>query len=100
VRHLRIVKDEPSKAPRKRRPRERLFGAEEERALRAALLTLRGIHGSWPSLAREMGIHADTIENAANGRKPISGDVAIRAARVARQPLEALLSPVPRSVAS
>jgi len=98
VSHLRVIRDEPPKAKRRKGSRTRLFGVEETRALRAALRTLQGAYGSWPCLAEVMGVSKDTIVNAARGRNAVSAEVAIRAARAAGRPLESLLSPVPRGV--
>lgn len=96
---LRLVKDEP---PRKRgrARREPLFTLDQERALRAALKGLRSTYGGWRHLAQAMGMSPKIIEPAASGRAPISGEMAIRAARAARKPLEALLVPGPREVAA
>ena len=96
---LRIVRDEPPKK-RGRTRRERLFKPDEERALRAALKGMRGSHGGWRHLAQAMGMSLVTIKNAAHGRVPVSGEVAIRAARAAKKPLEALLTPGPREAAA
>lgn len=95
---LRLVKDEP---PRKRgrARREPLFTPDQERALRASLKGLRSSFGGWRHLAQAMGMSLVTIKNAAYGRVPCSAEVALRAARAARKPLEALLSPGPRVAA-
>lgn len=95
---LRIVRDEPQKPPRRRARRDRVFNADEERALRAALRTLKGSH-TWETFAAWIGMSAAVLEGAVHGRFPVSAEMAIRAARVARKPLEELLSPVPRRVA-
>lgn len=96
---LRIVKDEPPKK-RGRVRREPLFSADQERTLRAAIKAMRGSYGGWRPLAQAMGMSEKIIESAASGRVPVSGEMAIRAARTARKPLEALLSPGPREVAA
>ena len=96
---LRLVQDEPPKK-RGRVRRAPLFSAEEERTLRAAIKAMRGSYGGWRHLASAMGMSEKFIESAASGRAPVSGEMAIRAARAARKPLEALLSPGPREVAA
>jgi hypothetical protein len=96
---LRIVRDEPAQK-RERARREPLFKPDEERALRAALKGLRGNYGGWRHLASAMGMSLVTLKNAAHGRVPVSGEVAIRAARAAKKPLEALLTSGPREVAA
>jgi hypothetical protein len=96
---LRVVTDAPLKK-RVRARRERLFTLDQERALRAALKSLRGVHGGWHHLAGVMGMALGTLKNAASGRVHVSAETAIRAARAAKKPLEALLSPGPRKVAA
>lgn len=96
---LRLVRDEPPK-PRGRVRRAPLFTADEMRVLRAALKALRGSHNGWRYLAQAMGMSADVLKGAASGRIPVSGEVAIRTARAARKPLEALLAAGPREVAA
>jgi hypothetical protein len=92
---LRLVRDErPGRPPGRRR--EPLFNPDQERCLRAALKTLRGSFGSWRAFGAAMGVDGGPVERAANGRSRISAELAIRASRAARQPLESLLSPGPR----
>jgi DNA-binding XRE family transcriptional regulator len=93
---LRIVKNEPPKV-RERRRKVRVFDADQARALRAALMALHATHGTWAALADAMGVNLHTVQAIATGRNPMSAEIAIRASRLARKPLEALLVPAPRA---
>jgi hypothetical protein len=94
---LRLVRDEPPRRA-KRQPRAPVFNEAQNRALRSALRTLHGAYGSWPCLAEVMDVRPHVLSRAASKRGRVSAEIAIRASRAARQPLEALLSPGPRPV--
>jgi hypothetical protein len=92
---LRLVRDEPPQRPKRRR-RPPLFDEAQNRALRASLRTLQGSFGTWRRLASAMDMRANVLIRAAGKNGRVSAEMAIRASRAARQPLEALLSPGPR----
>jgi hypothetical protein len=92
---LRLVKEEPPERPKRYR-RPPLFDEAQHRALRASLRTLQGSFGTWRRLASAMGMRPDVLIRAASSRGRVSAEMAIRASRAARQPLESLISPGPR----
>ena len=96
---LRLVGNEPPPPPPRRGPRRkvRIFDADQTRALRAALMALHATHRTWATLATAMGVSITSVERAAKGRNPMSAELAIKASRLARKPLEALLIPAPRA---
>ena len=90
ARHLKLVRPDapkPPKAPHRRGP---TFTPEEQARLRAALKNARPLLGTWACLADAMRMSEVAVYHAANGRKRISGDLAIRLARALGKPLESL----------
>lgn len=58
--------------------------------MRAALRFLAKRFGSWSKLATAMGVKTGRIERA--GNRPVTAGLALRAARVARVPIEDILA--------
>lgn len=54
--------------------------------------------GSWSKLAKGMGIGHEAIIAAANGRKPVTADMAIRLAKALGVPFDSLVTPGVRVV--
>lgn len=86
-------------APKRRRWAPSLsLTPEEHRALAATLRSLRAALGSWKAVSAAMGgISTDTLSGVAGDRYPGSAVLILRAARVARTTVEAVLSPGPRA---
>ena len=97
---LRIVHPAPrgqGTDPPKRRKGSRsaslMLTVEERQHLRAALKNLRRRLGSWPAVAEAVGVDVGTLHHAAGARGTRGGlALAVRAAKVARVPVEAMLS--------
>ncbi len=91
MRHLRLVRPPGPKEPRKKPQRPPpLWSPEEASRLRAALKNARAIMGTWPCLAAAMYLGREAISAAANGRKRVSAEIAVRLARALGKPLESL----------
>jgi hypothetical protein len=84
--HLRLVSD----AARVRKPPPRLTADQVER-LGIALKNLHRLYGTWRALADEMGMSTPSLHRAVAGRNASFG-MAVRAAELARVPVERLLS--------
>lgn len=93
--HLRLVKTPGPKPPKRtyRRGGPPLWSPEEAARLRAALRTARTMFGTWACAADALHCHEKTLIDAANGRTPVSGHVAVRLAKALGKPLDALLRP-------
>lgn len=95
MRHLRLVRPSGPKEPRKKPQRPPpLWSPEEALRLRAALKTARALMGTWPCLAAAMYIGREAINAAANGRKRVSAEIAVRLSRAIGKPLESLYGPI------
>jgi hypothetical protein len=93
-RHLTLVRqpgEKPPRAPPK--PAPYVFTDEEQKRLRSALKTARGLMGSWSCLASAMYVDSKTIITAANGHRPVTAGMAIRLAKALGKPLESLYAP-------
>jgi hypothetical protein len=91
---LRLVR--PSNAgqgtrPPKGRPAANPLTNAEQQRVRAALRNLRALYGSWSCLSSVMGVARGSLENVVHGVKPVSAAMALRAARAAGKPLDALI---------
>jgi|SRR5579863_4072460 len=64
---------------------------EEQANVRRALVFLKTRLGSWPAVAKAMGAEKSTVWRSAHKRN-VSAGLALRAARVAGEPLERLLT--------
>lgn len=95
VRALRLVHPSPPKPPKRRYRRggPPLWAPEEAARLRAALRTARTMFGTWACAADALYVVETTLIAAANGRAPVSGNIAVRLARALGKPLDALLRP-------
>lgn len=92
--HLRLVKPEGPKPPRRYHRRTPVFSPEEEARLRAALRHARRLFGTWACLADAMRVRPQNVEDTANRRSRVSGDMAVRLARALGKPLDALIRPL------
>lgn len=94
---LRLVHPAPrgkeTRAPKGRRSSFLFPTAEEAARVRAALRSLRRVHGTFARLAEVMGVPRGTLANITNGHNPPSYAIAILAARAAGVPVEQILSP-------
>ena len=94
--HLRVVKPEPARAPRRKGERRPLPTPDEERQFRQAMRNLRDAFGSWGALAAAMGALQKTIASMMCGAQSASGDMVVRAMRASGLSLDELLGgPVP-----
>jgi hypothetical protein len=66
--------------------------ADEQANVRRALQVLRRRHGSWNSLAPLLGVKLSTLEKAVVPKRTLSAGLALRAARLAKVPMEEILS--------
>lgn len=83
---LRLVRDEPPKAPRRgRRPgkcsRPPILSTDEEKRFRAAMRGLHDAFGSWPCLASAMDTGTYTISHMMRGKTHVSGALIVKAMR-------------------
>ena len=96
---LRLVRDEPPKPPPKRRKWQApppVLTPEEETRFRAAMRNLHGAFGSWPCLAKAMGVKTKPIAAMMRGRNHVSGDMIVRAMKASGLSFAELLGgPVP-----
>lgn len=60
--------------------------------MRLMLKELRRRHASWAALARAMGVTGKAIEHARDRQRNVTTAVALRVARAANMPLEAVIS--------
>jgi hypothetical protein len=81
VSHLRIVKPEGPKPPRRKWERKPLLSPDEERRFRQAMRNLRDAFGTWGALAAAMDANEGTIDAMQQGRSRVSGEIVIRAMR-------------------
>jgi len=89
--HLRLVKPEGPKPPRKKYQRgDPTFTPDESDRIRAALRHARTLFGTWPCLAAALYLSAAQVTRAAHGRKRITASIAVRLARALGKPLESL----------
>lgn len=65
---------------------------DEAARVKAVLAALRIRYGSLKALARAMGLKVATVQYASQKRTGVSAGVALRTARAAGQPVEAILS--------
>lgn len=95
---LRLVeppKEGQEKSSSYRPPSKLLRLTEPELArLRAALRSLKQLHGSWQALADATGVSANSLEHISCRSQRASYAMALRIAKVANVSLEALLSPL------
>lgn len=100
---LRLIQDpDPSQpsAPRRRPTPLDPLTTDERRHVQQALRNLRLRLGGWDVVAAVTGASQKTLSNAASRRGRPSTALALRAARAAGVPLEALLAGSIRSVGS
>ena len=79
---LRLVRDEPPKPPMRRKkwqPPPPVLTPEEETRFRAAMRNLQGAFGSWPCLAKAMGVKPKSVTSMMRGRCHVSGEMIVRA---------------------
>jgi hypothetical protein len=88
---LREPKSWRRDVPHKARRSPDHLTAEEGAHVRRALLFLRVRHGGMPKLAVMLGIGKSVVERACLGLTKPSAGVALRAARLAGEPVERLL---------
>jgi hypothetical protein len=74
----------------RRSPALRLTDTEAMR-LRAALRNLKALHGTWPKLARVMGVKTELLHAVIGGRRYPSPAMALATARAAGATIDALL---------
>ncbi len=82
--HLRIVKPEEPKPPRRKggpRHEASVLTPEEERKARQAIRNLKDHFGTWGCLADAMGMPVKSLLKAASGRYALSPAVLLRAMR-------------------
>jgi hypothetical protein len=95
---LRLV-EAPKEGQEKRtfyRPPSKLLRltAPELERLRAALRSLKQLHGTWKALAEAMGVSPHSLKQVSGRSKNGSYALALRVAKVANVSLETLLSPL------
>ncbi len=88
---LRLVRDEPPKSKRPKYRRSLVFSGEEARRFRQALKNLQGAFGSWPCLAKAMGVDEHTIWRVAKSKQNFGGDLVVRAMRASGLGLKDLI---------
>ena len=97
--HLRLVKPEGPKPPRKKRGRgPSPFSLEEQARLRAALKHARALFGTWACLADAMRVQSKPLQQVASASRCFSAEIAVRLARALGKPLESLY-PAPSDAA-
>ena len=89
--HLRIVRNEPPKTPRRKGERKPILSSEEERRFRQAMRNLRDAFGTWGALAAAMGATEAAIDAMRAGRSRVSGEMVVRAMRASGLSLGELL---------
>jgi hypothetical protein len=94
--HLKLVRDEPPKPPRRKGERRPLLSPEEERQFRQAMRNLRDAFGSTGALCAAMGAKTHAVNDMLAGRNRVSGDLVVRAMRALGLSLAELLGgPIP-----
>jgi len=90
---LRLVRDEPPKAPTKRRKGERrpVLTADEEKRFRAAMRGLEGAFGSWSCLAAAMDVDPGALRRMMRGSASVSGEMVVKAMKASGLSLADLL---------
>lgn len=93
--HLKIVGTPQPPKKRGRRVSKLgcdVFSHEEGQRIRALIVNLRRTWGSYVKLAEALGVSADIVKWTATGRVRPSPALAILASRLARVPLESVLT--------
>jgi hypothetical protein len=92
VSHLRIVKPEGDKPPRRKGQRPApVLTAEQQAKARAALKNLRSAYGGWDVLAQVMGVSLAAVKAVAAGSYTLNGDTLIRLCRAGGLSVDAML---------
>jgi len=94
VSHLRIVKPEGPKPPRRKggpRHETTVLTPEEQRKVRQAIRNLRDAFGTWACLADAMGMPVKSLGHAMSARLGLSPAVVLRAMRASGLTLDELL---------
>ena len=89
--HLKIVRDEPPRPPRRKGERSPLLTREEAQRFRQAMKKLRDAFGTRGALAAAMDSPKASVEHMARGYTGISGDMIIRVMRASGLSLAELL---------
>lgn len=92
---LRLVRDEPPKAPTKRRKfaphSSDVFTPEEQTKARQSLRNMRDAFGSLSCMAAALGMPANTLQRVVAGSMPVSAATLFRASRASGLSTDELL---------
>jgi ribosome-binding protein aMBF1 (putative translation factor) len=91
ARHLVLVRPVPQPSPKRRKyQRAPTFTRDEGDRVRAALRRARTLYGSWAHVASLLSMSLSRVRHAAAGDKEVSGDLAVRLARMLGVSVESL----------
>jgi len=89
---LRLVKEEPPKSKRRKGAKPPLaLTAEQQAKVRAALKNLCHAYGGWEVLAGIFEMSGHVLCTIASGKRPVTGEVLIRACRAGGLSVDAML---------